>query len=73
MTQAPNTVVLDEHLRHVVLALHAAINRAMPHLGDNPGLVDQAIRDCKEMLDVVLEGNVSEWIAGDGEVSEWVE
>jgi len=24
--------------------------------------VDNAIRDCKEILDVVIEGNVSEWL-----------
>ena len=63
MTQAPNTVALDEHLKEVVQALHAAINRALPHLKDDPNLVDRAIRDCKEILDVVIEGNVSEWIS----------
>ena len=47
----------------MVLALHAAVNRAMPHLKDDPKLVDQALRDCEEILDVVLEGNVSEWLA----------
>jgi len=59
---APNTEALDEHLKEVVRALHAAVNRAMPHVKDDPALVDKAIQDCKEMLDVVLEGNVSEWI-----------
>ncbi len=59
---APNTEALDEHLKEVVRALHAAVNRAVPHVKDNPALVDKAIQDCKEMLDVVLEGNVSEWI-----------
>ena len=59
---APDTEALDEHLKEVVRALHAAVNRAMPHVKDDPALVDKAIQDCKEMLDVVLEGNVSEWI-----------
>jgi hypothetical protein len=63
MTQAPNTHALDEHMKEMVLALHAAVNRAMPHIKDDPKLVDQALRDCEEILDVVLEGNVSEWLA----------
>ncbi len=62
MTQAPNTAAVDEHLKEMVRALHAAINRALPHVSDDPVLVDKAIRDCKEILDVVIVGNVSEWI-----------
>lgn len=62
MPLAPNTVALDQHLKEVVRALHAAINRAVPHVGDDQDLVDRAIRDCKEILVVVIEGNVSEWI-----------
>lgn len=62
MTQAPNTAAVDEHLKEMVRALHAAINRALPHVSDDPVVVDKAIRDCKEILDVVIVGNVSEWI-----------
>jgi hypothetical protein len=61
MPQAPNTVELDDHLKDVVQALHGAINWAMPHMND-PKIVDKAIEDCKEILDVVIEGNVSEWL-----------
>ena len=50
MPQAQNTEALDEHLKAVIQALHG------------PKLVDNAIRDCKEILDVVIEGNVSEWL-----------
>ncbi len=59
-----NTQALDDHMKELVLALHAAVNRAMPHVKDDPGLVDQALRDCREILEVVLEGNVSEWLGG---------
>ncbi len=59
-----NTQALDDHMKELVLALHAAVNRAMPHVKDDPGLVDQALRDCQEILEVVLEGNVSEWLGG---------
>jgi hypothetical protein len=62
MPQAPNTEALDEHLKAVIQALHGAVNRAMPHLKDDPKVVDKAIEDCKEILDVVMEGNVSEWL-----------
>lgn len=61
MPQAFNPAVLDEHLNQMVQALHAAINRAMPHLTDDPPVVDQALKDCQEILDVVLEGNVFAW------------
>ena len=64
MTAVPNSRALDDHLQEMVLAIHAAVNRAMPHLNDDPALVDQAIRDCREILEVVLEGNVAEWLGG---------
>lgn len=62
MAQAPNTVELDEHLKDVISALHGAVNRAVPHLDDTK-VVDQAIDDCKEVLDEVMAGKVSEWVA----------
>lgn len=61
MAQAPNTEKLDEHLKDIITALHGAVNWAMPHLKD-PKVADKAIQDCKEILDVVMEGKVSEWL-----------
>jgi hypothetical protein len=61
MPQAPNTEAVDEHLKDIIQAVHSAVNWAMPHLND-PKIVDKAIQDCKEILDVVMEGNVSEWL-----------
>ena len=61
MTQAPNTEALDDYLKDVVTALHHAVNWAMPHLND-PKIADKAIQDCKEILSVMMEGNVSEWL-----------
>ncbi len=61
MDKAANTEALDEHLKEVIQALHGAVNWAMPHLND-PKVTDKAIADCKEILDVVMEGKVSEWL-----------
>ena len=58
-----NTRALDDHLKEMVLALHAAVNRAMPHVKDDPALVDQALRDCEEILEVILDGDVAGWLA----------
>jgi len=61
MAQAPNTEALDDHLKSVVDALHGAVRWAMPHI-DDPKIADKAIQDCREILDIVMEGNVSEWV-----------
>ena len=61
MAQAPHTEELDEHFKDIVQALHGAVNWAMPHIKD-PKVVDKAIHDCKEILNVVIEGKVSEWL-----------
>jgi hypothetical protein len=62
MQPAPLTEELDEHLKEVIRAVHQAVNWALPHV-DDPKIVDQAIRDCKEILDVVMEGNTSAWLS----------
>ena len=61
MTQAPNTVEMDEHFKEVVQALYSAVNFGMPHVKE-PKVVDKAIADCKEILDTIMEGKVSEWL-----------
>jgi hypothetical protein len=62
MPQASNTVALDEHLKDVVGALHGAVGRAMPHLDDS-AVVGQTLRDCKEILDEVMAGKISDWVS----------
>jgi hypothetical protein len=61
MPQAPNTVALDDHLKGVVEALQGAVNSAMRHM-DEQEVVDRAIQDCKEILDVIMKGNVPSWL-----------
>lgn len=62
MEPAPNTEALDEQFKEFIQALQSAVGRAMPHLKDDEKVVDQAIKDCQEILDVVMEGNVAEWL-----------
>jgi hypothetical protein len=63
MEPAPNTEALDQQFKEFIQALKSAVSSAMPHLKDDPKIVDQAITDCKEILDVVMEGNVKEWLS----------
>lgn len=62
MEPVANIEKLDEHLKEVVQALHGAVGWAMSHQKE-PKLVDKAIHDCEEILDVIMEGNVKEWIS----------
>ena len=62
MQSAPNTEALDQQFKEFIQALKSAVGSAMPHLKDDPKAVDKAIGDCKEILNVVLEGNVKEWV-----------
>ena len=62
MPQAtPNIEKLDEHLMEVVRALHGAVKQGVFHSNELK-VMDNAIRDCKEILDDIMAGNVSEWI-----------
>lgn len=57
----PNAEPLDEHLLEVVRALHGAVKQGVSHT-DDPKVVDKALADCKEILDVIMAGNVKEWL-----------
>jgi hypothetical protein len=61
MPQAPNTEKLDEHLLELVRAPHGAVKQGISH-SNEPKVVENAIRDCKEILEVIMAGNVSEWL-----------
>ena len=58
---APDTEKLDEHLLEVVRALHGAVKQGVSHTND-PKVMDKAIEDCKEILDVIMAGEVKEWL-----------
>jgi hypothetical protein len=58
---AVNTAELDAHLQEVLRALHGAVKQGVSHT-DDPKVVDRAIADCKEMLDLIMAGKVEEWL-----------
>ena len=63
MEPAPNTEALDQQFKEFIQGIKKAVAAGMPHLKDDPKAVDQSIADCKEILDVVMEGNVKEWLS----------
>ena len=58
---ALNTEKLDDHLLEVIRALHGAVKQGVSHSNELE-IMDNAIRDCKEILDVIMAGKVSEWL-----------
>jgi hypothetical protein len=58
---APHTDELDQHLQEVVRALHGAVKQGVSHKDDSK-VMDRSIKDCKEILDVIMEGKVEEWL-----------
>lgn len=63
MQPAPHTDALDQQFKEFIQALKGAVNSALPHLKDDPKVVDKAIADCEEILGVVMEGNTKEWFS----------
>ena len=59
---AHNIEKLDEHLLEVVRALHGAVKQGVSHSKELK-VMDNAIQDCKEILDEIMTGNVSEWLS----------
>jgi hypothetical protein len=44
-----------------VRALHGAVKQGVSHKDDTK-IMDKAIGDCKEILDVIMKGDVQEWL-----------
>ena len=53
---------LDNFLQHVVQTLHAAVNQGVQNLQENPPASEKVLKDCEEMLAIIMQGNVKEWI-----------
>ena len=58
---ALDTDKLDEHLVEVVRAVHAAVKQGVAHMNDGT-VMNKTIADCKEILDVIMTGDVKEWL-----------
>ena len=63
MTPTPLAEPLDAYLREVVQTLHAAVNQGMRRAAENPRAAEPQIRDCEEVLSVIMRGDVKEWLA----------
>jgi hypothetical protein len=59
---APHTVEMDNYLKDVVQALHAACNTGTRNLQANPKEAEKAIDNCEEILGVIMEGHTEEWV-----------
>jgi hypothetical protein len=59
-----NADELDECLKDMIRAVYAACSTALPHLNDSdPSVADKAIKDSAEVLGLVMDGKVEEWVA----------
>lgn len=63
MQPAPNTEALDQQFKEFIQAIKKAVSTGIPHLKDDSKIADQSIADCKEILDVVMEGDVKQWLS----------
>jgi hypothetical protein len=65
MTQPhPDTEELDAFLREVVATLQSAAAQGLRHARDDSAVTDRAIRDCTEILEQIMEGDVDAWLRG---------
>ena len=53
---------LDDYLREVVQTLHTAVSQGMRRAADDPLAASPQIADCEEILRVIMQGEVKEWL-----------
>jgi hypothetical protein len=63
ITPTPIAAPLDDYLREVVQTLHAAVNQGMRKAADDARAATPQIDDCKEILGVIMAGNIEEWLS----------
>jgi hypothetical protein len=59
----PIAVPLDDYLMQVVQTLHTAVNQGMRRLADDPQGATRQIEDTEEIIDIIMAGDVKEWLA----------
>jgi hypothetical protein len=60
---------LDQFLHDIVRALHTAVDRGTAAARSDPAETDRALADCQEMIDLVMAGQVEEWVGEGGSSS----
>jgi hypothetical protein len=61
-TAWPLAEPLDAYLREIVQTLHQASEQGIRNVTARPAAGDRALTDCTEILDVILHGDVQEWL-----------
>ena len=62
LAPTPISQPLDDYLREVVQTLHAAVNQGMRRAADDPHAARPQIVDCEQILEVIMAGDVQEWL-----------
>jgi hypothetical protein len=60
----PIAAPLDEYLMQVVQTLHTAVNQGMRRVADDPQGATRQIQDAEEIIDIIMAGDVKEWLGG---------
>ena len=47
----------------MIQTVYGACSTAVSHVNDDSKTTDNAINDCEEILSVVMDGQVDEWVA----------
>jgi hypothetical protein len=58
----PDTQTLDLFLREVVATLQSATAQGLRHAYDDPSVTERAVRDCTEILEQIMAGDVDGWL-----------
>jgi hypothetical protein len=53
---------LDDYLREVVATLHTAVQQGLRRATEEPAAATRQIRDCHEILTVIMAGQVHDWL-----------
>jgi hypothetical protein len=57
------TEPLDGFLLSVIQTIQTAVSQGTKQVTDDPAAADKAINDCKEIIEVIMQGNVKEWVS----------
>jgi hypothetical protein len=64
LSPTPISGPLDDYLREVVQTLQTAVNQGMRRAADDPRAATPQIADCADILQVIMVGDVKEWLGG---------